>query len=311
MVVGHVGLGQQHVHVAGHAARHRVDRVVHAHAALLELVGQLAHRVLRLGHRHAVPGRHHDLRGVGELDRHVGRVGGAHRLLPRRRRPCRRPRSRRRSRPRRCSRSSGSSPRPSASVRIEPEAPTSMPPTISATLSSAMPAAAADSPVKAFSSEITTGMSAPPIGSTNMLPSTAAEHQDHQEQPLRLGAGGDRDSAADGHRQQRDVDDLLAGQLNRAAREDLLELAEGDVRAPEGDRADDRREQDRDQRSSSGLPPRRERLAVLDERDQRHRAAADAVEQRHHLRHRGHLHAARRGHADRRADARCRPRSGR
>ena len=59
-------------------------------------------------------------------------------------------------------------------VRIEPEAPTSMPPTISATLSSAMPAAAADRPVNAFSSEITTGMSAPPIGSTNMLPSSAA-----------------------------------------------------------------------------------------------------------------------------------------
>ncbi len=32
--------------------------------------------------------------------------------------------------------------------------------------------------------------------------------------------------------------------------------------------------------------------------DQEHRAAADAVEQRHHLRHRGHLHLARRGHAD-------------
>ena len=59
-------------------------------------------------------------------------------------------------------------------VRIEPEAPTIMPPTISATLSSAMPAAAADRPVKALSSEITTGMSAPPIGSTNMLPRIAA-----------------------------------------------------------------------------------------------------------------------------------------
>ena len=43
-------------------------------------------------------------------------------------------------------------------------------------------------------------------------------------------------------------------------------------------------------------------LAELDERDQRDRAAADAVEQRHHLRHRGHLHVARRGDADRRAD---------
>ena len=59
-------------------------------------------------------------------------------------------------------------------VRIVPEAPTIMPATISATLSSAMPAAAADRPVNALSSEITTGMSAPPIGSTNMLPSSAA-----------------------------------------------------------------------------------------------------------------------------------------
>ena len=35
--------------------------------------------------------------------------------------------------------------------------------------------AAADRPVKAFSSEITTGMSAPPIGSTTALPSSAAQ----------------------------------------------------------------------------------------------------------------------------------------
>ena len=49
-----------------------------------------------------------------------------------------------------------------------------MPATIRATLSSANPAAAAARPVNAFSSEITTGMSAPPIGSTNRLPSTAA-----------------------------------------------------------------------------------------------------------------------------------------
>ena len=49
-----------------------------------------------------------------------------------------------------------------------------MPATISATLSSAKPAAAAERPVKALSSEITTGMSAPPIGSTTRLPSSAA-----------------------------------------------------------------------------------------------------------------------------------------
>ena len=60
-------------------------------------------------------------------------------------------------------------------VRIEPEAPTIIPATISAGLFSAIPVAAADRPVKAFSSEITTGMSAPPIGSTTALPSSAAQ----------------------------------------------------------------------------------------------------------------------------------------
>ena len=59
-------------------------------------------------------------------------------------------------------------------VRIVPEAPTIIPATISAVLFSAIPVAAADRPVNALSSEITTGMSAPPIGSTRKLPSRAA-----------------------------------------------------------------------------------------------------------------------------------------
>ncbi len=66
-------------------------------------------------------------------------------------------------------------------VRIEPDAPTSMPATISAVLSSAMPAAAALSPVNAFSVEITTGMSAPPIGSTAVIPSTPAATSSSQK----------------------------------------------------------------------------------------------------------------------------------
>ena len=32
LVVGHLGLGQQHVHVARHAAGHRMDRVLHGDA---------------------------------------------------------------------------------------------------------------------------------------------------------------------------------------------------------------------------------------------------------------------------------------
>ena len=75
-------------------------------------------------------------------------------------------------------------------VRIEPDAPTSMPATISAVLSSAMPAAAALRPVNAFSVEITTGMSAPPIGST----ASDAEHAggDEQQPEQRLGLGARR-----------------------------------------------------------------------------------------------------------------------
>ncbi len=59
-------------------------------------------------------------------------------------------------------------------VRIVPEEPTSVPATISETLSSENPAAAAESPVAALRSEITTGMSAPPIGRTTRLPRRAA-----------------------------------------------------------------------------------------------------------------------------------------
>ena len=64
LVIGHVGFGQQHVHVAGHAARDRVDRVFDADALFLEQVAHLAQRVLRLGHRHAVAGDDDDLLGL-------------------------------------------------------------------------------------------------------------------------------------------------------------------------------------------------------------------------------------------------------
>jgi hypothetical protein len=59
-------------------------------------------------------------------------------------------------------------------VSSVPEAPTSVPPMISAVLLSTKPVEAAASPVNALSSEITTGMSAPPIGSTKRNPKTSA-----------------------------------------------------------------------------------------------------------------------------------------
>jgi hypothetical protein len=41
-VVGHLGLGQQHVHVPGHPPRHRVDAEAHRDALATQVLGDLA-----------------------------------------------------------------------------------------------------------------------------------------------------------------------------------------------------------------------------------------------------------------------------
>ena len=69
-----------------------------------------------------------------------------------------------------------------------PDAPTSVPATISKVLSSTYPDAATVRPVNAFSSEITTGTSAPPTGSTNNTPST-------NDKPVQTTANGTLDAA--------------------------------------------------------------------------------------------------------------------
>ena len=59
-------------------------------------------------------------------------------------------------------------------VRMPPDAPTSAPAMISAQFPMTKPAIATAVPVNAFSSEITTGMSAPPIGITIDTPKISA-----------------------------------------------------------------------------------------------------------------------------------------
>ena len=59
-------------------------------------------------------------------------------------------------------------------VSSVPDAPTSVPLMMSTLLSSAKPVTATATPVNEFNSEITTGMSAPPIGSTPSTPSSSA-----------------------------------------------------------------------------------------------------------------------------------------
>ena len=63
---------------------------------------------------------------------------------------------------------------PISSVSSVPDAPTRAPATIRTLLCRTKPVAEAASPVNALRSEITTGMSAPPIGSTNITPKTSA-----------------------------------------------------------------------------------------------------------------------------------------
>jgi len=68
-------------------------------------------------------------------------------------------------------------------VSSMPEAPTTMPATISAGLPITKPLKPTARPVKALSSEITTGMSAPPIGITSTTPSASARAKNRKISP--------------------------------------------------------------------------------------------------------------------------------
>src|SRR5206468_2803657 len=74
LLVRHLRLGQQDVHVARHPAGDRVDGVVDLHAAALQFVDQVPQSVLRLGDRQAVPGHDDDPVGVPEQDGDVLRA---------------------------------------------------------------------------------------------------------------------------------------------------------------------------------------------------------------------------------------------
>ena len=73
-------------------------------------------------------------------------------------------------------------------VRIAPEAPTSAPAMISTGLPITKPAIAAAVPVNEFSREMTTGMSAPPIGRTIVMPKISPASDDDAEQRQRRAA---------------------------------------------------------------------------------------------------------------------------
>ena len=178
-------------------------------------------------------------------------------------------------------------------VRIAPDAPTSAPAMIRTGLSMTKPAIATAVPVNEFSRLMTTGMSAPPIGSVIVTPKISAAARIRRIS-ARFGVPvANRTAAATtvdcGERQRHEA---AARDQDRLARDEALELAGRDQRPGEGDRADDDVEDDEDVLVEADVAADTGEAQVVVDRDERRRAAADRVEQRHQLRHRGHLHDA-------------------
>src|SRR5690625_49581 len=60
-LVGDVGFGQEYVHVTGHAARNRMDRVAHLGVIGFQQNCEFLHGMLRLSDRHSVTGHYDDV----------------------------------------------------------------------------------------------------------------------------------------------------------------------------------------------------------------------------------------------------------
>jgi len=63
LFVGHVGLGEEHVHVAGHATGDGVNGEAHFGTVFFEHFGEFTHDVLGLGDGHTVAGHDDDVAG--------------------------------------------------------------------------------------------------------------------------------------------------------------------------------------------------------------------------------------------------------
>ncbi len=77
-VVGHAGLRQQHIHVAGHAPGDRVNRELHRDAALDQQLAQFPDLVLGLRDGHAVAGNDQNLLRKGHHHADVRGLDGLH-----------------------------------------------------------------------------------------------------------------------------------------------------------------------------------------------------------------------------------------
>ena len=143
---------------------------------------------------------------------------------------------------------------------------------MSALLSSTKPLEAAARPVNAFRNEITTGMSAPPIGQHEQDAEEEREHEQQHHPDAGLGrAGEDREDERGGEQHAAFTTCWPGNVIGRAGHE-LLELRERDHAAREADRADERGEHDRGDRVAGDVLGRRRQPVELRGRDQGRRA---------------------------------------
>ena len=146
-------------------------------------------------------------------------------------------------------------------VRIAPEAPTRAPAMIRTGLPMTKPAIAAAVPVNEFSRLMTTGMSAPPMGRTIVIPkirparTTTARIARVVVLLSTIAPAAPRISASGpghGDDRQQDRDELAARDVDGLAGDEALQLAARDERTREGDRADEGAQDDEDRRVERG-----------------------------------------------------------
>ena len=80
-LVGNIGLGQQHIHVAWHAAGNRMDGKFHIHAACQQHGHQFLDLVLCLRDGHAIAGDDNHAFGEGHHDAGIDSIDGLHAAL--------------------------------------------------------------------------------------------------------------------------------------------------------------------------------------------------------------------------------------
>ena len=188
---------------------------------------------------------------------------------------------------------------PINSVSRVPEAPTSAPATIRTLLCSTKPVAEAASPVKALSSEITTGMSAPPIGRTNMHAEDERRDDEAVDQPLGSPPAAIQTPSTTAMPMISAL--TICWPRNTIGRPEISSCSLANATSDPENEIEPISAESAVEVASTVARPAGEAVELV-ERDQRCRAAADPVEEGHHLRHRGHLHRARADQADGAAD---------